>query len=128
MKILLVFSHQLTSEQKLDLESNWQVKNFLHLPSELQNLWSDIPPERKGLKDYLVPVFRWMNECGEKGDRALIQGDYGAVFLTVQQAMHLGLVPLYATTKRVLIEEKQADGSVKLVRVFKHVCFRRYGL
>jgi hypothetical protein len=126
MKILLIFSHKLTTDQKMDLQNNWKINKFLYLPAKLQNLWSDVPPEKKELRNYLLPVFAWMEECGEKGDLALIQGDYGAVFLTVQQALKLCLTPLYATTKRVLIEEKQPDGTIKSVRIFKHVCFRKY--
>ena len=36
---------------------------------------------------------------------------------------HLGIKPLYAFTERVSEEQKQADGSVRKVNIFKHKGF-----
>ena len=38
---------------------------------------------------------------------------------------NLGLIPIYATTKREVVEEKQGDKIVKK-SIFKHIRFRKY--
>lgn len=126
-KIFLIFSHELTEEQKFDLYKNWQVQEFVTLPAYLQALWSNIPPELESLDVYLTPLFEWLREKALPQDLVLIQGDFGAVYLAVKKAFELGLVPLYATTSREVRETKLADGSIRQERLFKHVRFRVYG-
>ncbi len=126
-KIFLIFSHELTEEQKFDLYKNWQVQEFVTLPAYLQALWSNIPPELESLDVYLTPLFEWLREKALPQDLVLIQGDFGAVYLAVQKAFELGLVPIYATTSREVRETKLADGSIRQERLFKHVRFRVYG-
>lgn len=42
-RMLLIFSHSLTPEQKEDGEKNLSVKEFVSLSNDLQSLWSQIP-------------------------------------------------------------------------------------
>jgi len=55
----------------------------------------------------------------------LIQGDFGAVYHMVNFAKELGLIPIYATTKRESIELKQGNKIIKK-SIFKHIKFRKY--
>jgi len=126
-KALLLFSHDLTQEQIEELERGWGVEVIEPLPPELQKLWSSVPPHLDSLSQYLAPVLEWMEKIGEPGDKAVIQGDFGAVYLAVRKAFELGVTPLYATTRREVREVLQPDGSVKQERVFRHVRFRVYG-
>ena len=96
------------------------------LPDDLQNLWMQIPPTRPSLREYLKPIRRWINENAGHSDYVLIQGDTGAVYLMVSYAFSLGLIPVYATTERVVVEKRMPDNVVKTERLFKHKTFRRY--
>ena len=60
-------------------------------------------------------------------DYVLVQGDFGACCLMVDYARRLGLLPIYSTTRREVHEECLKDGSIRLVRSFRHVRFREYG-
>ena len=126
-KVVLLFSHTLTSDQMEELNRRWNVSKVIHLPQELQRLWSEIPPSLESLSDYLRPIFDWFEHVANPGDISLIQGDFGAVYLMVRKALDLGLVPLYATTRREVHEVSMPDGSVRQERVFRHERFRVYG-
>ena len=126
-RVFLIFSHELTEEQRADLGKNWQVEEFIPLPADLQGLWSGVPPHLEGLAAYLAPLFRWLAQQAWAGDLALIQGEFGAVYLTVKKALELNLIPIYATTRREVRETRLPDGSVRQERIFRHVRFRVYG-
>ncbi len=125
-RMLLLFSHALTEEQKRDANNSLGVSEFVALPDDLQYLWMNIPPAIPQLADYLKPVRRWIKETGNHGDYVLIQGDPGASYLMVNFAFSAGLIPLYSTTERKVEEEQMQDNTVKSKRVFKHKMFRRY--
>ncbi len=126
-RIFLLFSHDLTPEQKRELRENWQVEEAVPLPADLQHLWSMIPPHLEGLSHYLEPLFSWLGQNARAQDLVLIQGDFGAVYLAVERAFSLGLIPVYATTRREVCERRLPDGAVRQERIFKHVRFRVYG-
>jgi len=123
----LLLSHALTSEQEAELCQGWQVQEICPLPAELQALWSNVPPEIEELSAYLEPLFAWLAQKARPEDLAVIQGEFGAVYLAVQKAFALGLVPVYATTRRAVRETRLPNGAVRQERFFKHVRFRVYG-
>ena len=41
-KALLLFSHQLTENQAKELMEDFEVKKILNLPTELQEMWSNV--------------------------------------------------------------------------------------
>ena len=125
-KMLLLLSHRLTEDQREDADTALGVREFLALPDDLQNLWMQIPPTKPSLSEYLEPIRSWINENAGHSDYVLIQGDTGAVYLMVDYAFSLGLIPVYATTKRIVVEKQMADNTVKSERIFKHKMFRRY--
>jgi len=126
-RLLLLFNHRLTAAQEAAAQKELGVGEVVPLPAELQTRWSQIPPELPGLRDYLAPFRRWLSTAAQRGDFVLIQGDFGATYLMVRFALRLGLIPVYATTRREAGEEHHADGVVKLVHHFRHEKFRRYG-
>lgn len=123
-RMLLIFSHSLTPEQKEEGEKNLSVKEFVSLPNDLQSLWSQISPE--GEIDEKAGFFiEWIKSHAEKGDFALIQGEFGMTFALVDWCLREGIVPVYSTTKRVY-EQTEEDGKIVNRHVFRHVRFREY--
>lgn len=125
--LYLLFSHQLTAEQKEDAEKSLGVIEFQSLPADLQALFSNVPPDLESLREYLQPVRQWLAERVQPADFVLIQGDFGVTVSLVHYciANRLG-TPVYATTRRQSADAVQPDGSVVTQRVFRHCRFRRY--
>ncbi len=124
--LYLLFSHSLTEEQKQDAQKNLGVDAFVSLPEELQQLFSNVPPNLKELKTYLKPIKKWMEKHIQPQDFVLIQGDFGVTYKLVRYCKKLEATAVYATTERKSVDETQADGSVVTKRVFKHCLFRVY--
>lgn len=125
--LFLLFNHRCTAAQKDAAQEQLGVTGIITLPPELQQLWSQIPPDRPALAPYLEPVQSWLAAQAQAGDYVLIQGDFGATFLMVRFALNHDLIPVYATTSRQAIEEHLPDGAVKMVHRFQHQMFRKYG-
>lgn len=126
-RVILLFSHQLTEPQRMELRNEWDVYQQVSLPVHLQKLWSDVPPDLPTLKDYLQPLVSWLETVTREEDLVLIQGEFGATYLVVSEALRLGLVPVYSTTAREVSEQLGAAGEVLQTRVFRHQRFRIYG-
>ena len=124
--LFLIFNHKITSHQQKDAETALGIGAIRELPFELKELWSNIPPLLTEVKDYLEPIKTWLARQAVRGDYALIQGDFGACYIMVNFAFEIGLIPIYSTTGREVIEAHQPDGSVQLTHNFKHKIFRRY--
>jgi hypothetical protein len=126
-RLFLLFNHSLTSEQIRDARDSLQATLLVELPPELKELWGNVPPDPAELRPYLTPIVKWLKESARPGDLVLVQGEFGASYLMVKFAFDSGLVPVYATTKRVASETLQPNGAVVLTHQFKHLRFRRYG-
>lgn len=122
----VLLSHRLTPDQENDLTQTWQASQVRVMPEELQKLWQEVPPEAASVREWIQPVLEWLAQEAVSGDLVIVQGDYGATCLTASWALSRGLVPVYATTNRVLEETIQPDGSVLQKRIFRHIRFRRY--
>ncbi len=125
-RLFLLFSHALTAEQECDARAALQIHDILSLPKDLQQRWSNVPPELATLDEHLQPVLDWLRDQARPGDYVLIQGDFGAVYRAVRFALEHGLTPLYATTTRRVKETRLPDGQVESHRVFQHVRYRKY--
>lgn len=125
-QIFLLFSHKLTPIQREELEKDFSVDKIIGLPIELQSIWSNIPPEPPTIKNHLKDIFNWLKEKSKPNDLVLVQGEFGAVYMTVDFCKKIELVPIYATTKRKVIKETLSDETVKVKRVFTHVRFRKF--
>jgi len=124
--LFLLFSHRLTEAQEADARQNWGVKKVRYLPEELQKKWSNVPPDLEDLTEYLQPFESWLEASADRGDLILVQGDFGATYQMIRWSMKRGLIPLYATTRREVVEEKGPDGEVHTLKVFRHARFRKF--
>lgn len=122
----LLFSHHLTKSQQHELENKFKVDKIIYLPPDLQSIWSNVPPELPLIKDYLKEIFCWLKEHSKPNDIVLVQGEFGAVFLTANFCIRKGLVPIYSTTRRDVTETILDDETINTKRNFIHVRFREF--
>lgn len=125
-KMILLFSHNLTPDQKNDAMTTFGVVEFLPLEAELQKLWSNIPADLATLGEYLAPIKTFVSAHLNPEDVALIQGDFGATCHLAHFVRELGGVGVYATTVRDVVE-KEENGVIVKTSIFKHVRFRVFG-
>jgi len=126
-KMLLLFSHKLSEKQIQDAEQNYEVNKFIYLPNELQKIWSNISPNISSIKELLPEIKIFTQNNTKKYDVVLIQGDFGAVYEMVYFCKSLGLVCVYATTKRKTTEYINKKGEAVKKSIFEHRRFREYG-
>ena len=124
-KMILLFSHKITKEQRADAKKSWGVDEFVSLPSDLQSLWSSVPATLEDIKEYLEPIREFLTQNLAKDDIVLVQGDFGATYMMVSVVKSLGGTALYATTKRNVVE-RELDGKIVKTSVFEHVRFRKF--
>jgi hypothetical protein len=124
--LFILLNHDISEAQKQDAK-RWGIRHFISLPPALQSLWGNIPAETQNIDHLLHPIKQWLLQNAAAGDFVLIQGDFGACWIMVNFAFENNLVPVYATTDRKAVEMIQPDGSIKTVREFRHVRFRKYG-
>jgi len=124
-KLFLFFSHKLTQAQQEEAKKVLGVEEFVALPQNLQERFSAVPPELESLDTYIRDFVEFLVRYAQPGDYVLAQGDFGLVYRIVELAKAMGLVPIYATTRRVVLEEKRGEETIKISR-FEHVRFRRY--
>ncbi len=120
--MFLFFSHKLNHEQTEDAKKSFGIDEFVSLPDELQKSFSSVPAELESLSEYVKPFYEFLSSKASSEDVVLIQGDFGLSFLLVEFSKKNLLVPVYATTKRVVLSE--SDGTK--ISKFKHIRFRRY--
>ena len=126
--LFLIFNHEITPVQESNARSSLGIEQIKCLPPDLKALWRQVPPDLTEIDNYLEPVKTWLARQSAESDFVLIQGDFGACYIMVQFAFEKGLVPVYSTTRREAVEEHCNNGSIKLVRQFKHQIFRKYGV
>lgn len=123
---LVLFNHQLTTDQEKEALNHLNVDKIIFPNDDVKNLWRNVPPASEMIIAYLNPVINWLKNTWKRGDYVLVEGDFGATFIVLQNAFSFGVIPVYATTKRDAIEKKLPDGTIRSNKVFKHVIFRRY--
>ena len=125
-KIFILISHKLTDEQLISINNDLHIEEVVYMPDELKKIWSNIPPTAESIKSTIAPIHDWLSKNANKGDYAIIQGDMGVTYITINFAFSLDLIPCYTTTERITISEKDEKGTVNLIKKFKHVRFRLY--
>ena len=126
-RLYVLFNHQVTPIQEAQAKADLGVSAIHALPDPLLRLWAALPPDAAALRPVLEPVLSWIGVTPLPGDYLLVQGDVGACFLVAQHARDLGLIPVYATTRRQASEMRLDNGSVRMIHTFEHVRFREYG-
>lgn len=125
MKMFLFFSHKLTDEQIYDAKENLGISEFVYLPDDLQNKFSNVPPEINDIKAYSMEFINYLEKNAKKEDYVLIQGDFGIVFWVVEYCKNNNLKAVYSTTKRIA-KEMKIKGKIIKTSEFEHIRFRFY--
>ncbi len=125
--LFLLFNHRLTDAQAEDARQQLGVDRIITPPAQVSRRWSEIPPGAESLREPLAPVFAWIDESVPHGSYLLVQGDFGACFLVVLHAAARGITPVYSTTRREAVEQRDDDSTVRLTHTFRHVRYRIYG-
>ena len=112
-KTFCLLNHELTQKQIAELNERFGSK-----------LWAQILPEESNDKIIKEVVF-WLEKNASPKDIFVIQGEFGSTFTLVDFALKKGLVPLYATTRRIAKETRNGE-TVHREYVFEHVCFKKY--
>lgn len=121
-KMFILISHNLTPEQEEDAKRDQQVNEFIYVKN---SIWQNIPPENEKISNLLNEIKKSILKDAKKGDLLLVQGDFGATYIMVNFAFQNGLVPIYATSKREVVEIKK-DENITTIRKFRHIRFREY--
>jgi hypothetical protein len=124
--MFLLFSHNITDKQIEDAKLTLDVDEFVEIPENLQEIWSQVSPEGDLPIEDLNKIIDWLKGRADKNDIVLVQGDFGAVCYMVSACFNLNLIPVYSTTNRFAIENKREDGSIEKRSIFEHICFRKY--
>ncbi|MCD6653559.1 MAG: CRISPR-associated protein Csx20 [Sulfurovum sp.] len=124
-KLYLLFNHTLTAEQFSDAKASLSCNAVVSPPKDLQDLWSNVPPELESLSCYLQPIKEYIHANVQKNDFVLVQGDFGATYMIVNFVKNLGAIPVYATTSRNVVEATEGGKTIKR-SVFKHERYRKY--
>jgi len=125
-KMFLIFSHHLTDKQIRQGAEVLNIDEYIHLPEELQKIWSNISPDTEDISNEVDSIIDWLEEKADTDDVVLVQGDFGATYKVVNYLKSKGIKAVYSTTKRQAEEEATEDGKVTVKHVFSHVIFREY--
>ncbi len=120
--MFILMSHQMTEIQYSDAKKNLAIDEFINLSTDI---WSQIPAEVESIGLHLEDLKHNIMRQSQKGDLLLVQGDFGATVEMVHFAFREGLIPVYATTKRIAKDIVDGD-TVTTIRTFEHVRFRKY--
>jgi len=123
-KVLLLFSHQLTENQAKELMEDFEVKKILNLPTELQEMWSNVSIKENYMEN-LEKIKKYIENNFSKDDVILVQGNWGYTYNLVKWSIDNDLIPVYSYTERN-VEEIKDEENVKKISYFKHIKFIEY--
>ena len=123
-KTFCLLNHELTQKQIAELNERFGSQEIFYPKEELSKLWTQILPEESNDQIIKEVVF-WLENNASPKDIFVIQGEFGSTFTLVDFALKKGLIPLYATTRRIAKETRNGE-TVHREYVFEHVCFKKY--
>ena len=124
-KMAVLMNHNLSEDQKAEALQKLGVSEFVSAPQEVARLWCSADPTVAVEELGVERVIQWLDSTTGQDDWVLVQGDYGLTFAVVHWCLENGRVPVYATTRRKVVETV-VGGETLTNRVFCHVMFRRY--
>ncbi len=125
-KFFVIISHTLNHSQINAVHNELNINEIIFLPDNLKQLWGNIPADLPSIMDVIKPFKDYLKNNADPLDYVLIQGDMGCTYALINYAFEIGLIPCYATTKRVTVTEEDNDGIVNLNKQFKHIIYRKY--
>ena len=120
--LFILINHALTPEQEEDARKNLNIDKFVNIADAK---WNDIDPSEKSVIKVVETYKDKLRSQAKSGDVLLVQGDFGATYNMIRFAKNMGLIAVYATTKRIVSEQVE-NGKVVIKREFKHARFREY--
>lgn len=120
--LFILMNHLLTKEQEKDAIENLNIDNFVVIGDEN---WGNIDPANKSILSGIESYKDKLKEQLKFGEVLLVQGDFGATYAMANFAKSIGLIPIYATTRRIVSKQVE-DGKLIIKREFKHERFREY--
>lgn len=93
-KVLLLFSHQLTENQAKELMEDFEVKKILNLPTELQEMWSNVSIKENYMEN-LEKIKKYIENNFSKDDVILVQGNWGYTYNLVKWSIDNDLIPSF---------------------------------
>lgn len=120
--LFILMNHLLTKEQEKDAIENLNIDNFVVIGDEN---WGNIDPANKSILSGIESYKDKLKEQSKFGEVLLVQGDFGATYAMANFAKSIGLIPIYATTRRIVSKQVE-DGKLIIKREFKHERFREY--
>lgn len=120
--LFILMNHELLPTQYEDALHSLHIEKSVTLSDAA---WSQIAPDASSIKPFVLHYEARLKQEAKEGDFLLVQGDFGATYHMVRFAKNLGMIAIYATTKRVATQ-KTVEGSVITQREFLHVRFREY--
>lgn len=124
-KLLVLMSHKMTDMQIEDAYKTFDIKEIIESNQDIKNIWSNIEPKSSLDLSRLDLVIKWIEVNSQKGDYILVQGEFGATFYIVDYCFKSQRIPVYATSERRVIEERDGE-KITTKRIFAHERFREY--
>jgi hypothetical protein len=125
VRMAVLLNHQLTGEQKENACKDLNIDEFVLMPKEIADIWSNSDPSDCSVLAYIKKVIGWLEESTSLGDYVIVQGDYGLTFAVVDWCLDNGRKAVYATTERIA-KESRDENIIKVQREFRFVRFREY--
>ena len=125
-KIILLFSHELTESQTIELKNKYNIQTVIYLPENLQQQWSNIHPDYVDIEEELKNIKTYILQNIDKNTYLLVQGEYGAVYHMVNFAFANNIIPIYSASKRVYESKKIDEDRIENIHYFKHIKFQHY--
>ncbi len=104
LKLLLLFNHHITNEQRKDAAASLAVSSIVEPPEAIRDVETDTARVARDRGSFGAGNVVWISRQADR-DYLLVQGDFGATYLMVRYAFDNGLIPIYSTTERQVAEE-----------------------
>lgn len=124
-KLIVLMSHDMTNLQRKDAYNTFDIETIVEAETNIKEIWGNINPISSLDLTRLDIIINWITEISQKGDYILVQGEFGATFYMVDFCFKNDLIPVYAISKRHVVEDR--DGEIITTnRIFSHEIFREY--
>lgn len=123
-KMYIAFSHKLSAPQIEDAKDKLKVVEFISLPENLQNTFSQVNPLATW-EDLQETAKEIVQDASTKGATIMFCTGEPSLMLAINLlAKEVGFKIVQSTTERKTTETVQPDGTSIKTQIFSHVCWR----